>query len=165
MSTSYPPKKGRERTDGAKDGRGDRGSESLVEARAPAHLTELFFLLGREGLPRSRSGTVRIDLEADDAQVRCSKSDGASVLPASTGLESRVDAGSDDTRARYDLASEVAIGDELHMTGQLAYRDGVGRLLQLNVLLIDESALLMYDHVGIERAVFLLAFNGYAVLS
>jgi len=45
-----------------------------------------------------------------------------------------------------------------HMPRQLADGYHVRRLLQLNRLLIDETASIMQDHVWVEGAIFRLAF-------
>lgn len=78
-------------------------------------------------------------------------------------LERRVHTGRDDARAGDDLSREVAVAAEDEVSGQLANGDHVGRLLQLDRLLVDKGALVVHDDVGVEWAVFGLAGRGGAV--
>lgn len=69
----------------------------------------------------------------------------------------RVDAGRDHAAARDDLAGKVSLGLEEHVPRQLADGDHVGRLLQLDCLLVDKVALVVDDRVRVERALVGLA--------
>lgn len=77
--------------------------------------------------------------------------------PALALLERRVDARRDDPRAGDDLAGEVAVAAEDEVPRELADGDHVGRLLELDRLLVDKGALVVHDDVRVERAVLGLA--------
>lgn len=91
-----------------KDTRCDAAAEALVEPLAPGHLAKLLLLLGGK-VARPPPGAVRIDLEAEDAEVGLTEGDGSSAAAALlAGLERRVDSGRDDACAGDDFAGEVA---------------------------------------------------------
>lgn len=88
------------------DTRRDTAGEPLVKVLAPSHGTKLLLLLGGK-VATAATSAVRVELEAEHAEVRGAQGDGGITLRLA-GLEGRVDARGDDASAGDDFAREVA---------------------------------------------------------
>lgn len=71
-----------------------------------------------------------------------------------SSLESRINSRRDDPRSRYNLSRQVPIDTQDDVTRELSRRDHVGRFLEFDRLLVDESTLVVDDHVRVEGTIF-----------
>jgi hypothetical protein len=86
----------------------------------------------------ARPDALRVAVHAEHAQVRMAHSLGGAAL---LRREDGVDADERDARAGRHDASEHAVDGGEHVARHLAGRNGLGRLLELEHLLVDVLAL------------------------
>jgi hypothetical protein len=149
--------------------------EPLIQIITPAQPQELF-LLGRCKVlqPSASSSQRSIQLETQDPDVGLSKGRSTRGGLVLCGCVRRINTCDDDPRSRYDLTRQVSavvvgfqsdcpfqhnlktcdlpLGVQDHVPRQFSDGYHVGSFLQLDRLGVYEPALVVYDHVRVERA-------------